>query len=76
MLIIRLWLVRWNFEAMDRKLKIKNMTKSGVIGQLVWPSMILLPTVQVKRNASTNWAILSKFGYNQFHAMLSLWAIG
>ena len=31
-------------------------------------------TVQVKRNASTNWAIQSKFGYNQFHAMLSLWA--
>ena len=31
-------------------------------------------TLQPKRNAITNWAILLEFGYNQLHAMLSLWA--
>ena len=33
-----------------------------------------LSTVQAKRNALTNWAIQLEFGYNQLHAMLSLWA--
>ena len=40
-----------------------------------FPFFVFYSTVQVKRNASTNWAISPNLVINnQFHAMLSLWA--
>ena len=45
--------------------------RNQMLGFLSFFSTTMSHTLQPKRNALTNWA---EFGYNQLHAMLSLWA--